>query len=329
MLWEAITGRRRWPAGISEPALFTKLVTGELPDPPGAAARGYPAELDDIVMRAVAPKREDRFASAVEFRDALQSAIQPLGSVLLRDLGAILGTTFEPERQRLRAVIEEQFRLIKSGRPAPDRRALPLVAHRSPTHTLSESNKWPVSHPQEVRTAEAARPPSMSPETRAMDRRIARISRHVPAMRSKVAMIGVAVGAAGLLLVAGAIFSPHTSSHPTSEPGIAVGNPVDGAAALRLSAIDVDASGIASHVSDPAQSDPSPTPVQVDAAARFVKTAKTGDGRNAVSSIVGVPSAAPVRTAVPASSAVAAPEPTLPRKESKPRVQLERDNPWP
>src|SRR5208282_434071 len=76
MLWEAVTGRRRWPTGLSEPALFTKLATGELPESPNAASRGLPSEIDGIVMRALAPKPADRYQTAAELRDALDGALR-------------------------------------------------------------------------------------------------------------------------------------------------------------------------------------------------------------------------------------------------------------
>ena len=131
MLWEAITGRRRWPPGLPQPALFLRLATGEQAESPGAAARGWPAELDAITLKALAPKPEDRFQTAAEFRDALEKVLRPLEAVSLRDLGTMLAGAFAAGRERMRTVIEEQFRNIDSGGPPSAPHQIPIVASPS------------------------------------------------------------------------------------------------------------------------------------------------------------------------------------------------------
>ncbi len=112
MLWEALTGRRRIPPGLSEPALFAKLLAGEPPENPDAASQGYPAELDAIVLKALAPDPADRFQTASEFRDALEYGMRTLPAVSLRDLGSMLADSFAETRHNIRNVIEEQFRAM-------------------------------------------------------------------------------------------------------------------------------------------------------------------------------------------------------------------------
>src|SRR3984885_2001014 len=106
MLWEAATGKRRWPIGITEPALFTRLANGELPEPPHGASRGLPAEIDAVIMRALAPEPADRYQTAVELRDALEAVVSRLEPVSLRGLGGMLSKAFEADRGRIRDVIE-------------------------------------------------------------------------------------------------------------------------------------------------------------------------------------------------------------------------------
>ncbi|MDP9036681.1 MAG: serine/threonine protein kinase, partial [Myxococcota bacterium] len=129
MLWEAVTGRRRWPSGLSQPALFTRLARGELPESPNAAARGYPPEIDAVVLRALAPNPEDRYQTAAEFREALEGVLRGMPPVSLRDLGDMLAKGYAEARQGIRNVIEEQFRLMDSG-------GIPSAAHQLPAVSL-------------------------------------------------------------------------------------------------------------------------------------------------------------------------------------------------
>jgi hypothetical protein len=70
-LYEALTGRYPWDT--SEPPLNTPAP----PDP--RALSGYAdlaADLVSIVLKAIAPRRAERFASAIAFRDALAEVRQ-------------------------------------------------------------------------------------------------------------------------------------------------------------------------------------------------------------------------------------------------------------
>jgi serine/threonine protein kinase len=143
MLWEAVTGRRRWPTGLSQPALFTRLAGGERPESPRAASFGYPAELDAIIVRALAPKPEDRYQTAASLRDVLEPVMRMLEPVSLRDLAGMVANAFIESRQRLRDIVEEQFRAIDSGGRPSARHMLPAVAPA--TLTASQSMDFPPS----------------------------------------------------------------------------------------------------------------------------------------------------------------------------------------
>ncbi|MGH7327390.1 MAG: protein kinase domain-containing protein, partial [Polyangiaceae bacterium] len=75
VLYELVTGRRPFEGGSSVVVMGKQL--RELPEPPRMRApqRGIPVELDAIVMKALAKKPEDRFASASEMREALEAAM--------------------------------------------------------------------------------------------------------------------------------------------------------------------------------------------------------------------------------------------------------------
>jgi eukaryotic-like serine/threonine-protein kinase len=125
MLWEAVTGRRRWP-GLSDMAAFARLTSGERPESPDAVALGLPADIDRIVLKALAPKREDRYQAAAEMRADLERIVWTLGASSLRNLGALLQDVFAEDRRRIRQVIEDQFK-------AMDDRQLRLASETLPT----------------------------------------------------------------------------------------------------------------------------------------------------------------------------------------------------
>ena len=73
VLFELVTGRMAFEAD-SDYALMMK----QLNDPPPAASSlvlEIPSVIDEIIMRAMAKRREDRFPNAMAFRDALELAI--------------------------------------------------------------------------------------------------------------------------------------------------------------------------------------------------------------------------------------------------------------
>lgn len=67
--WELITSRRLF-RGVNEYEVITKIRQGDV-SPPSEHNADCPTELDDIVLKALARDREDRWASAAEMRAAL------------------------------------------------------------------------------------------------------------------------------------------------------------------------------------------------------------------------------------------------------------------
>jgi serine/threonine-protein kinase len=126
MLWQAIAGRRRWPAGLNEAAILTRLGSGDPPESPDAVGHGLPAELDELVCKSLMPDRDARFKDAGEFIDALEGILRTLPAVSPRALGTMLSDAFADDRQRLQDVIEQQFRLLQTGR-TPEPHLLPTL----------------------------------------------------------------------------------------------------------------------------------------------------------------------------------------------------------
>jgi serine/threonine-protein kinase len=72
VIYELCTGRL--PFVASSPVALSEMKSKSAPDPMRDRSRalGIPSELDRVVMKALAPKPEDRFANASDFRRALE-----------------------------------------------------------------------------------------------------------------------------------------------------------------------------------------------------------------------------------------------------------------
>ncbi len=72
VLWELLTGRQLFPPGKDQPQdLLSRAKNPEVMRPSKRAPR-VPVELDDIVLRALMPAKEDRYPNCDEMRMALQ-----------------------------------------------------------------------------------------------------------------------------------------------------------------------------------------------------------------------------------------------------------------
>jgi serine/threonine protein kinase len=76
VLHELLTGLRLFHAKTPE-AGAGAILHGQVP-PPSRTNKAVPPELDAIVLKALARKREDRYASTLEFGRALERAVSPL-----------------------------------------------------------------------------------------------------------------------------------------------------------------------------------------------------------------------------------------------------------
>jgi serine/threonine protein kinase len=316
MLWEAATGKRRWPTGITEPALFTRLANGELPDPPDGAAHGLPAAIDAVIMRALAPEPGDRYQTAVDLRDALDAVVSTMPPVSLRHLGEMLSKTFEADRGRIRDVIEEQFGAIDAG-------AAPSAPHQLPA----------VPHPTFVTGSEAFLARELVPvdvqEPMTSDRLGGSRSRRItarapdPAISSRVRLAiisGCAVVAAALVL---GVAMSRARSGVATQPGLV---PSSLAAPSAIPSATAEAK-VKLETPAPSSSElvpPTGAAPRADGNGRHGPT-PPGHGET------GRPAASLAVPAPPSTSAEIPDSTPLPMRplQPRPKVQLERDNPWP
>src|SRR5215470_17175325 len=71
ILWELLTGRQLFPPGESQPQDLMLRAKNPKVDPPSRRAPRVPTRLDEVVLKALAPDREDRFQNGEEMRAAL------------------------------------------------------------------------------------------------------------------------------------------------------------------------------------------------------------------------------------------------------------------
>jgi len=108
IMWEAITGKRMW-ADASEATIVNRVSRGEIPSPLSANP-DVPQALSDICMKALAPNVDDRYATAADFRAALEEWLRLSGgSVSSTDVAEYMTTTFAEFRQATRSVIEQHL----------------------------------------------------------------------------------------------------------------------------------------------------------------------------------------------------------------------------
>jgi serine/threonine-protein kinase len=329
MLWEALTGRRRFAPDLSDVAMFTRVAAGEVPQAPSATTLGLPVEIDGILKRALAPNRDDRYQSAGAMHADLEAALRNTEPASLRDLGPMLVTAFASERQQIRQVIEEQFRLMDSGPPtkvAEGRPEVPSV--HPPQGTDSRIEAIPV----ESTTTKGVSTLATSPGGERKRPRFAVWGVVAATAMATVATIGVrvlsppkiesAVGAAG-----------GTTVHPTKEQDDRQGSspqPPTAAAAEETtppntamaprSGLDKTQPLAAGHHEDVTSSIPG----------RSGSSAPTRDRTHPSGGVPVVASpTAPAPDAGASAAAVSAEPVPFRTPTTKPKVQLERDNPWP
>jgi serine/threonine protein kinase len=121
MLWEALAGERIW-LGMADFVAMQQVVEGKIPSPRTRNPR-VPAALERICMKAMAHLPADRYATAEEFRVALEDAVgasdasDAAAHVRQRDLGRYVADLFAGTRAETRAAIEEQMARLASLSP--------------------------------------------------------------------------------------------------------------------------------------------------------------------------------------------------------------------
>jgi len=110
MLWEAAVGTKLWN-GLADGDIMKQVLQGKIPRP-SEGTPDVPPELERICMRALAPKREDRYPTAADLEQDLEAFLQTLGEearTSQRQTAKIMQTLFADVRQKTKEIIETQL----------------------------------------------------------------------------------------------------------------------------------------------------------------------------------------------------------------------------
>jgi len=115
MLWEAATGRRLWK-DMDDLNIVQALVGGNVKSSPREIVPEVPEEIDRICRKALAHNRDDRYASAEDFRQDLEQYLAESGNLMpaRRKIGPAVSTLFNDKRTEIRQVIEKQLQALKA-----------------------------------------------------------------------------------------------------------------------------------------------------------------------------------------------------------------------
>lgn len=124
MIWEAAAGRRLWPK-MTDVEILSHLLRDGPPSLRAVCPSAAP-ELDAICAKAMARQLEERYPTASALVEDLEKHLARRDDVLsMRDIGALIGRSFDGERRKMNAVIEESIvrarespqsgRMVRSG----------------------------------------------------------------------------------------------------------------------------------------------------------------------------------------------------------------------
>ncbi len=134
MLWDAVLGTRMWD-GVSEGVLMQRLVTGDIPRP-GERGTIDPI-LEAMIVKATAPKPEDRYATALELQHDLDEFLTLCGGrVPVREIGTTLAEVFAEERQESALAISRALQQSLPPAATPMAVEAPPAPRKSPMPAL-------------------------------------------------------------------------------------------------------------------------------------------------------------------------------------------------
>ena len=132
VLWELLTGQRLFARG--DPGAVVGAVLQGGVKPPSELRPGVSAELDAIVLKALASDREERFATAREMAVALENCAPPASSLTVGAwVEKVAGDSLRERAQRLREVEESSSVNAIIDKEALQRRLANLPASAPPS----------------------------------------------------------------------------------------------------------------------------------------------------------------------------------------------------
>lgn len=118
MLWEAATGRRFWK-DMDDLTIVQALVSGNMKTSPREFDPNVPEAIDRICQKALAFNRDDRYATAEDFRIDLEEYLGSIGALTSarRRLSTSVSELFKDKRAEIKRVIEKQLAKLRDAPP--------------------------------------------------------------------------------------------------------------------------------------------------------------------------------------------------------------------
>jgi len=224
-LWQIAAGVRMF-RGQADVVIIQRLMSGDIP-----AIRDHAPDIDPafeaIIQKALAPNKDDRYATADELRKAVDAFAETLTDRRgPRDLGQILSEVFASDRQRITAVVEEQMKLAPESIARLPSIDAPVTEASQPSHGgTGTSPSATGSGPNSSRSLVSISSSSSTPEGTAA---ITVHSTHVSALgpaRSRRPLFAIAAGVGALIAVVAFFFLRERSPSAQGAPA-----PTDAAA---------------------------------------------------------------------------------------------------
>ncbi|AUX19963.1 protein kinase [Sorangium cellulosum] len=216
ILWEAIARKRMWK-GYNDLAVLARLAIGELPSLREEAPDvDVDPEIERICLKALAPAREARYATAAELQEELERWLEehPRGTTA-REVGAFAAGHFAEDRARIKQLVEEQLRDVRWTGNTPKITLADLPKLGAGTSSMTPTSTAPTMF-------STARASSMVPSTGATGQTAQKQAAARP-IRTVIA-IGITFALATGVVVLGIVRAPSSSdtasgAHPApAEP---------------------------------------------------------------------------------------------------------------
>lgn len=159
MLWEAIAGRRL-THGMTQAEVLAHRMSG-IERKIRAVVPDVDPELADICDRAMAHDPNDRYPTAQHMRDDLEGFLHRFSRRSgAREVGALMDTLFVEERDRIRAVIDEQMKQLlretAQSLPVPSLELWHNAIDHTPTAVSGKRRAAALANPLELYARDSA-----------------------------------------------------------------------------------------------------------------------------------------------------------------------------
>lgn len=242
LLFQAATGERFW-AKRDEFEIPLALVGGDYDASPRSVDPTVPKPIDAICRRALAFRREERYATAAEMQADIERFLGDRSAPLRRDLAALQQRLFERTRARLWEVVEKAAgkraslsdaehdpTLVSARHPPPGSPETTPLVEEAPTVRVAEAPRPRSAAPRQRKDERRARPPPRTREGRAKQGRrgLWLLALGIAAAAGVTIFFAVRLGPLAPTEPANGAATPRTRSSggpPSSDAGIQKGVP--------------------------------------------------------------------------------------------------------